>query len=118
MTESVRLVSHCAFSEFGLSRLTGITFHTNKASGKVLEKAGFSIEGVLRENCRKDGRVLNGILYSLLKDGASNQFDPRLDILLRPIGQVKSTRKKSRMISGQEKLLLFFFEKIFFLLTH
>jgi RimJ/RimL family protein N-acetyltransferase len=38
------------------------------ASARVLEKAGYSREGVLRQNVIKDGRVLDQLMYAILRD--------------------------------------------------
>ncbi|MFR2156492.1 MAG: GNAT family N-acetyltransferase, partial [Evtepia gabavorous] len=39
-------------------------FAENHASCRVLEKAGFQLEGVLRQNAVKDGRVLDMKMYA------------------------------------------------------
>ncbi|MCB0406673.1 MAG: GNAT family N-acetyltransferase [Bdellovibrionales bacterium] len=68
MTEAVKKACEYAFREFGLIRITANVFHFNKRSAKVLEKAGFQCEGLLRKNYRKDGQIFDGKLYSLIKD--------------------------------------------------
>jgi RimJ/RimL family protein N-acetyltransferase len=37
---------------------------SNPASGRVLEKAGFVLEGRLRKNVIKDGQILDSLLYA------------------------------------------------------
>ena len=39
----------------------------NKASCRVLEKAGFQMEGILRCNAVKNGKVMDMKLYALIK---------------------------------------------------
>jgi RimJ/RimL family protein N-acetyltransferase len=41
-------------------------FAVNPASARVLEKAGFSLEGRMRASVFKDGRVLDQLLYSVV----------------------------------------------------
>ena len=42
-------------------------FAENKASCRVLEKAGFQMEGILRCNTVKNGKVMDMKLYALIK---------------------------------------------------
>ena len=42
-------------------------FAENKASCRVLEKAGFQMEGTLRCNAVKNGKVIDMKLYALIK---------------------------------------------------
>lgn len=50
-TEAVKMAVSCAFKELKcLSRVEGLVIAENKASQKVLEKAGFVKEGLLREH--------------------------------------------------------------------
>ena len=44
-------------------------FARNLPSCRVLEKAGFQLEGTLRQNAVKDGEVLDMKLYARLRDG-------------------------------------------------
>jgi RimJ/RimL family protein N-acetyltransferase len=39
-------------------------FANNPASARVLEKAGFTFEGRLKNNVMKDGQVLDSLLYA------------------------------------------------------
>src|SRR3989338_2682134 len=49
MTEAVRKVCDLGFSQFNLVRITAHVFTFNTGSSRVLEKAGFQLEGVLRK---------------------------------------------------------------------
>jgi len=64
MTEAVKAVSEYAFEELGLHRIFAEPFITNPASARVLEKAGFVIEGTLRASAFKEGHVLDQLLYA------------------------------------------------------
>lgn len=68
-TTAVRLLTAHAFdADPQLRRLYAVPFATNEASARVLEKAGYRREGVLRQNAIKDGRVLDQLMYAILRD--------------------------------------------------
>ena len=67
MTEVVKAVIPYAFETFGLHRLEACQFGWNGASGKVLEKAGFRLEGCLREAICKEGEFTDRLIYGLLR---------------------------------------------------
>jgi ribosomal-protein-alanine N-acetyltransferase len=48
-----------------LTRLYAVPLLRNKASGRVLEKAGFRLEGVMRRSAIKEGEVLDQAMYAL-----------------------------------------------------
>jgi [ribosomal protein S5]-alanine N-acetyltransferase len=65
MSESVSgFVSHC-FMKFPLNRIYAEPYANNPASARVLEKAGFVLEGRLRNNVVKDGKLLDSLLYAM-----------------------------------------------------
>jgi [ribosomal protein S5]-alanine N-acetyltransferase len=68
MTDAVRAYIIYAFGELQLLRLTAHVFEFNVASARVLEKNGFKLEGRLRKHISKDGQLLNGRFYGLLKE--------------------------------------------------
>ncbi|MET0551674.1 MAG: GNAT family protein [Vicinamibacteria bacterium] len=51
-----------------LRRLFALPFATNRASARVLEKAGYTLEGTLRQSAIKDGRVVDQWVYAILRD--------------------------------------------------
>ena len=59
-----------AFETFGLQRIYAAPFGTNRASMRVLEKAGFACEGRLHANVIKDGVVLDSCLYARVRNPA------------------------------------------------
>jgi RimJ/RimL family protein N-acetyltransferase len=67
-TEAVRVLTRYAF-EFhpDLRRLYAVPYCSNPASAAVLRKAGYRLEGTLRESAIKDGRVLDQWMYSVLR---------------------------------------------------
>lgn len=67
MTEAVRQICRYVFEKSDILRIYAEPFAQNAASCRVLEKAGFQCEGILRSNAVKNGRVIDMKLYSLLK---------------------------------------------------
>lgn len=61
----IRLLAALVF--FGV-RIFAEPFAYNIASCRVLEKAGFQFEGLLRNNAVKNGTVLDMRMYSLIKE--------------------------------------------------
>lgn len=66
MTEAVKLVADYAFTHFDLIRLQAGIFSNNPRSMRVLEKAGFVKEGILRRAIVKNGVVLDEHVYGLV----------------------------------------------------
>lgn len=73
---SAALETFCtwAFADFALLRLFALPFAGNAASCRVLEKAGFQREGVLRQAAVKDGRVLDQFMYARLRPGGAAEL--------------------------------------------
>ena len=67
MTEVVTAVTDFCFDNFPLRRISAEVFANNPASARVLEKAGFTFEGRLKNNVMKDGQVLDSLLYARIK---------------------------------------------------
>jgi ribosomal-protein-alanine N-acetyltransferase len=53
-----------AFENYKLTRIYAMAFAHNVASMRVLEKAGFEREGILRRSAIKNGVVLDQVLYA------------------------------------------------------
>jgi RimJ/RimL family protein N-acetyltransferase len=62
------LTDHAFGAHADLRRLWAVPFATNPASARVLEKAGFTREGTLRQSAVKHGRVLDQWIYALVRD--------------------------------------------------
>lgn len=67
MTEAVRLVVDYAFANLDIVRLQAGILGNNPASMRVLEKAGFIKEGVLRNAIVKNGLVMDEHIYGRVK---------------------------------------------------
>jgi len=65
-TEAVNAVLDYGFEKLGLHRIYAQHIARNGASARVLEKAGFSKEGVLRQHARKWGVFEDVICYGML----------------------------------------------------
>lgn len=67
MTEAVRAICKRIFAETDILRIFAEPFSYNTGSRRVLEKAGFRYEGLLRCNAVKNGRVEDMALYALTR---------------------------------------------------
>jgi len=67
MTEAVGAFTDFCFQNFSLRRIYAEPFANNPASARVLEKAGFTFEGRLKNNVLKDGELLDSLLYARIK---------------------------------------------------
>jgi [ribosomal protein S5]-alanine N-acetyltransferase len=66
-TAVVRTVTAYAFTAYDLRRLSAGVFEWNPASRRVLEKAGYTLEGHLRYNVLKDGKFIDQFLYAIVR---------------------------------------------------
>jgi len=64
MTEAVAALTGFCFDNFLLRRIAAEVFINNPASARVLEKAGFVLEGRLKNYVIKDGELLDSLLYA------------------------------------------------------
>ncbi len=67
-TAAVRAACDYVFGNTDIIRIFAEPFACNKASCRVLEKAGFSFEGILRKNAVKNGEILDMKLYAIVRD--------------------------------------------------
>lgn len=66
-TEASRALLTWAYDTLDLNRVQAEADTRNVASGRVLEKLGFVLEGTLREDCIVDGDVSDSWVYGLLR---------------------------------------------------
>ncbi len=71
--EGVRLMLQFSFSKLRLHRVYAYVETENDRSVRVLEKVGFSREGLLRGFLRKQGRQQDCFLYSMLRPEWENR---------------------------------------------
>jgi [ribosomal protein S5]-alanine N-acetyltransferase len=67
-TAAVKAFTPWSFEQFHLLRVYATIFDSNPASVRVLEKAGFTFEGRLRKHVVKEGRVMDMLMYAVVKD--------------------------------------------------
>ena len=69
MTQAVRQICREGFEQWDdLVRIYAEPYARNAPSRRVLEKAGFALEGVLRQNVFKEGEVCDSCMYALLRE--------------------------------------------------
>jgi RimJ/RimL family protein N-acetyltransferase len=68
-TTAVRALTDLAFEAHpDLRRLYAVPFSSNPASARLLQKAGYILEGTLRQSAIKDGRVLDQWMYAIVRE--------------------------------------------------
>ncbi len=67
-TKALRAMTEQAFASFDLARLEAFVFEWNLASCRVLEKAGYTREAVLKKRVTKEGRTVDCFLYALVRE--------------------------------------------------
>jgi ribosomal-protein-alanine N-acetyltransferase len=66
-TDALRGVTTAAFNDFDLMRIFALPFADNAPSIRVLEKAGYTLEGRLLQSAIKDGVVRDQLMYGAYK---------------------------------------------------
>jgi len=66
-TRAVTAMSDWAFENYKLTRVFAMAFAHNAASIRVLEKAGFEREGMLRRSAVKNGVVVDQVLFAKVR---------------------------------------------------
>lgn len=67
-TAAVKQICSYVFETTDIVRLFAEPYAYNAASRRILEKAGFSCEGVLKKNAYKNGKILDMVMYALVKE--------------------------------------------------
>jgi RimJ/RimL family protein N-acetyltransferase len=63
---ALRAVTKYAIDTHGLTRIFAVPFAWNAASCRVLEKAGYVLEGRLRKSAIKDGQLTDQLQYAFI----------------------------------------------------
>ena len=74
-TEALGAITQYAIEKHSLTRVFAVPFAYNKASCRVLEKAGYVLEGRLRRSAIKNGEVVDQLQYAFIPD--SSEPSPR-----------------------------------------
>jgi [ribosomal protein S5]-alanine N-acetyltransferase len=64
--EAVRALTEHALRTHGLHRVFALPYAWNAPSARVLEKAGYVLEGTLRKSAFKDGQVVDQFMYAFV----------------------------------------------------
>jgi len=80
MTEAVRLATAYLFAQTAISRVQILLDPRNAASRAVAERAGYKMEGTLRQALFDRGQYLDLLLFSILRSEV-----PAIDELLAPL---------------------------------
>lgn len=67
MTNAVKQITHEVFEKTDIVRIFAEPYAYNIGSSRVLEKAGFVYEGILKSNAIKDEKILDTKMYALVK---------------------------------------------------
>jgi len=67
MLKALKLLTAYAFKKYKLKRISGWCRTFNKKSAKLLEKAGYKLEGILRKNKKKNGKYLDDMIWAKVK---------------------------------------------------
>ena len=67
-SEAFKLLLKYVFKKINLHKLWGIAVDSHIASIKANQKAGFKIEGKLKEHLFKDGKYVDGVIVSLTSE--------------------------------------------------
>ena len=65
-TSALKGATKFAFETYPLNRIFAVPFSENLASRRVLEKAGYHKEGMMRLSAFKDGRFVDEVLYAFV----------------------------------------------------
>ena len=65
-TEALVAVTAHAVAHHGLTRVFAVPFDWNPASCRVLEKAGYALEGRMRRSAVKDDTIVDQLLYAFV----------------------------------------------------
>ena len=68
MTAAVGQICREAFAKFDIVRIEAAINARNIGSRRVVEKNGFTLEGILRQSVWKRGELLDACMYSLLRE--------------------------------------------------
>jgi RimJ/RimL family protein N-acetyltransferase len=74
-TEAMRMTLRFAFDELNLHRVSLTVFEYNLRAIRSYEKAGFRVEGKLRQFMRRDGRRWDLMFMGILKKEWRNDYD-------------------------------------------
>ena len=66
-TKALKVITEYGFNKLKLKRISGMCRTFNKASARVLEKAGYKHEGTLHKNKFSNGKYLDDMIWAKIK---------------------------------------------------
>lgn len=66
-TKAVKIVTDYGFRKLKFKRIVGQCRSFNKASARVLKKAGYKLEGILRKDAFKNGKYYDNMVWAKLR---------------------------------------------------
>ncbi len=67
MTAAVQVVTAYGFSHLNLARISAAIYAWNLPSMRVLEKAGYHLEGRRHKAVTKDGQTIDDVMYAIVR---------------------------------------------------
>ena len=67
-TEALIAATDHAFANHDLCRVFAHVFDWNRASARVLEKAGYAFEGRMRKSVTKEGQTIDQLMYAMIRE--------------------------------------------------
>lgn len=67
MTRAVTQICDEAFKTFDIVRIFAEVYEYNAGSRRVLEKAGFNLEGIDEKSISRNGEIYNSFIYTIIK---------------------------------------------------
>ncbi len=67
VTEALKAATEYGLEHFELERIYAAVFDWNAKSARVLEKAGYILEGRLHKSVYKDGKIIDSLLYAVVR---------------------------------------------------
>jgi RimJ/RimL family protein N-acetyltransferase len=72
MTSALSALTRYAFDQHAeLRRIFAVPYAWSGASMRVLDKAGYRVEGHMRQSAIKDGHITDQLLYAILREELS-----------------------------------------------
>ena len=66
-TAALEALTEYAFQKHALRRISSVVMRPNAASARVLEKAGYVLEGIMRNGVVKQGTAYDLLLYAMVR---------------------------------------------------
>jgi len=67
ISEAIKQTCDMVFQKYDVIRIFAEPYAGNMGSRKVLEKAGFELEGILKKSVYKNGAIFDSCIYALIK---------------------------------------------------